>query len=282
MGQILDSTGVYKDTIPSVAGCDSILIIDLEISEELNTELAIAACDSVTYKDSVIYNNGNFTDSLIAVNGCDSIVLVNHDVYDSYRFELNTNACNNFRLPSGIEVSESGIYTDSLKSTNQCDSVFIIDLTINTVNTDINIDGNNLIAEDTLADAYQWLDCDNNFESIQGENEFSFNPETSGVFAVEISKNNCTDTSDCVNMVIDNIAELETAQEPVISQNTSEITVSNLNQSQQIRIVNSLGQVIYNGKVSNQEIKLPKPKSGVYVLQAMGNNGIIRKRFMVQ
>lgn len=281
-GQILDSTGVYKDTIPSVAGCDSILVIDLEISEELFTELAIVSCDSVTYKDSVIYNNGNFTDSLIAVNGCDSIVLVNHDVYNSYRFDINTSACNNFRLPSGIEVSESGIYTDTLKSINQCDSIITIDLTINTVNTDIDIDGNNLITEDTLADAYQWLDCDNNFEAIQGENEFSFSPETSGLFAVEISNNNCTDTSDCVNMVIDNITELETAQEPIISQNASEIIVSNLNQSQQIRIVNSLGQIIYSGKASNQEIKLPKPKLGLYILQADGKNGIIRKRFMVQ
>lgn len=44
---------------------------------------------------------------------------------------------------------------------------------------------------------YQWLDCDNNYITISGASQNTFSPIVSGNYAVQISFNNCVDTSAC-------------------------------------------------------------------------------------
>jgi hypothetical protein len=44
---------------------------------------------------------------------------------------------------------------------------------------------------------FQWLDCDNNFAVIAGETNQVFAPTVNGNYAVEVTQNNCTDTSTC-------------------------------------------------------------------------------------
>lgn len=92
---------------------------------------------------------------------------------------------------------------------NGCDSIVTLDLTINSV-SDISttIDGFLLTANNTNA-TYQWLDCDNNFTIIDGKTEQSFTATSSGSYAVEITENNCVDTSACVVATTVGILERE-------------------------------------------------------------------------
>jgi hypothetical protein len=44
---------------------------------------------------------------------------------------------------------------------------------------------------------YQWLDCNNGYNPVPGETSQSFKPTNNGNYALQITQNNCTDTSSC-------------------------------------------------------------------------------------
>jgi hypothetical protein len=50
--------------------------------------------------------------------------------------------------------------------------------------------------------SYQWIDCNNNYNPISGANQNTFSPLVSGNYAVQISLNNCIDTSACTNVQV--------------------------------------------------------------------------------
>ncbi|MFN6946056.1 MAG: hypothetical protein ACK4ND_13990, partial [Cytophagaceae bacterium] len=60
--------------------------------------------------------------------------------------------------------------------------------------------------------SYQWLDCDNNYAIISGESGQNFTASATGNYAVEITKNGCTDTSACeaVTITINDVNEAPT------------------------------------------------------------------------
>lgn len=49
---------------------------------------------------------------------------------------------------------------------------------------------------------YQWLDCGDDFKSIPGANQQYFEPGLSGSYAVEVSNGFCTDTSECIEVIV--------------------------------------------------------------------------------
>lgn len=70
------SSGVYNDTIPNAAGCDSVLTIDLTINTPTSGTDVISACDSITWIDGNTYTSSNNTATHTLTNaaGCDSVV----------------------------------------------------------------------------------------------------------------------------------------------------------------------------------------------------------------
>lgn len=115
---------------------------------------------------------------------------------------LTQSTCKNYTAPSGTKTwKNSGIYKDTLEnaSLNGCDSVITINLTINNIDSTINKYEDSLQANSSGA-TYQWLDCNNNFKAISGETDQSFTPQESGDYAVKITKNGCTDTSQCYSI----------------------------------------------------------------------------------
>jgi len=61
---------------------------------------------------------------------------------------------------------------------------------------DLTLSSGVLTANQQNAD-YQWIDCNNNYNPISGSNQNTFSPLVSGNYAVQISLNNCIDTSAC-------------------------------------------------------------------------------------
>ncbi|MCF8239183.1 MAG: T9SS type A sorting domain-containing protein [Saprospiraceae bacterium] len=78
------------------------------------------------------------------------------------------------------------------------DTLVTLNLVIHSV-SDISttINGNTLSANNSIA-TYQWLDCDQDFAVIPGETSQSFTAVVDGNYAVQLSENNCVDTSACV------------------------------------------------------------------------------------
>jgi hypothetical protein len=55
----------------------------------------------------------------------------------------------------------------------------------------------NILTANAASGIYQWLDCNNQYEPLQGETNQIFIPKVPGRYAVEITQNGCTDTSIC-------------------------------------------------------------------------------------
>ncbi|KAB1065036.1 T9SS type A sorting domain-containing protein [Salibacter halophilus] len=72
------SSGIYLDTISSSVGCDSILIVDLEVGVT-SSLLNVTSCDSFTISGSgkTYYTSGTYHDTIINAFGCDSIITIN-------------------------------------------------------------------------------------------------------------------------------------------------------------------------------------------------------------
>ncbi len=95
-------------------------------------------------------------------------------------------------------LSAAGSYTETFTgaAANGCDSIVTLNLSVAPDNISVTRDGQTLTADETNAD-YQWINCADN-SAITGANNQSFTPNIPGVFAVVITQNGCSDTSDCV------------------------------------------------------------------------------------
>ncbi|HEX5112921.1 MAG TPA: T9SS type A sorting domain-containing protein [Saprospiraceae bacterium] len=197
---IWNTSGTYQDTIINIAGCDSILTINLTIHHSTEGEISAEACDEyMTPGGNFLTSSGIYTEVLTNAAGCDSVLVINLIILESPIIVLDVETCHSFVSPDGMEIwTASGIYYDTLANIVGCDSIIITNLTIDTVNTAViyEPDVPTLTAEASNAD-YQWVDCNNGFQPIPGATEQSFTPTVNGSYAVIVSENDCSDTSAC-------------------------------------------------------------------------------------
>jgi hypothetical protein len=73
-GTIYTESGVYEALLTSIAGCDSLVTIDLEIFESTSSYLLLTTTDVITYNDVLYTQSGSYTQTLQTINGCDSIL----------------------------------------------------------------------------------------------------------------------------------------------------------------------------------------------------------------
>ncbi len=76
-------SGIYQDTIPNHAGCDSILTINLTLSYDSYASISPAVCNSYVSPggNHTWTSNGTYYDTIPNYHGCDSIISINLTVY---------------------------------------------------------------------------------------------------------------------------------------------------------------------------------------------------------
>lgn len=123
-------SGLYYDTLTNMLGCDSLLIIDLNINST-DTLFSDSACYSYTSPSGKVWTNGGlYFDTLTNALGCDSILRINLFINASYT-SFRDSACSAYLSPSGRHLwKSSGIYQDTLTNSTGCDSVLTINLTL--------------------------------------------------------------------------------------------------------------------------------------------------------
>ncbi|MCB0402937.1 MAG: endonuclease [Flavobacteriales bacterium] len=168
----------------------------------------ITACDSYTWPaNSITYTiSGSYSDTLLNIGGCDSVATINLTVNKTATDSVTFNICNgdNYSYADGTtssNITSNEFHTSTLTggAANSCDSIVTEFLNVTTVNTGITSNGDTLTASSSTG-TYQWLDCDNNYAIISGATNQQYIAMASGNYAVAISENGCTDTSNCVNV----------------------------------------------------------------------------------
>lgn len=206
----------YNDTISQFNSCDSVIVhqfIVYPVPIETDSIYVCYGSDYQMSNDTTFLNiTSNFTynDTLNQTNLCDSIarhyfVVISPDTLVNQYTICNhdTLTLNNGTVVSNI-ISDTVIYT--IYSNYQgCDSVTQDVITLNQINMQLTVTSTNLNALATSG-TFQWLDCQNNYSEIPGENSNTFIPLTSGEYAVQIVSGNCVDTSLCVLFDLNNLS----------------------------------------------------------------------------
>lgn len=109
-GQILTQSGVYTDTIPSAAGCDSIIPIDLTIVGILTgpSQSVVACTDYLSPSGTAYTQSATISDTISALNGCDSVIVINLTItgLPAATFNNTASACDS--ATGTLNVSASG------------------------------------------------------------------------------------------------------------------------------------------------------------------------------
>ena len=140
-------------TIPNVAGCDSVITLDLTINYSNTGTDVITACDSYTWVDGNTYTSSNNTATWTETNaaGCDSLVTLDLTINNSSSSTDIVTACDSYSWVDGNTYTASNNSATWIETNAAgCDSIVTLDLTINSSNT-----GTDVI---TACDSYSWVD----------------------------------------------------------------------------------------------------------------------------
>ncbi len=132
-GKVLDTSGIYKDTLTTVAGCDSIVTLTLEVAPEYRDTIPMTVCINqlpLNWNGMQINSDGYFKYASTSIAGCDSIVTLNLEVVPELRDTVSMTICNN-QLPlnwNGMQINADGYYEYASTSIAGCDSIVTLNL----------------------------------------------------------------------------------------------------------------------------------------------------------
>ena len=281
------NTDSATTTFTNQNGCDSNLTLHLTIHPLQSSTDTVFACSTYTWINGVTYtaNTDSATITFTDQNGCDSLVTLNLNLNQPVFTTTTVSACESYIWTDGTTYTAS---TDSAKQVlvgaNGCDSVVTLDLTIVNLDPELTVTDTSIVASDSTA-IYQWLDCDNGYQPIPGANNQEFEPQESGTYAVEISRDGCVDTSACVFINPVGIARPQQFTRRVFpNPNTGRFAIEfGSEKASRITITNIAGQVVLEQNVRQEQVQwiyLNAP-AGLYFLHIQSKTGLVEQKTMV-
>ena len=133
-------SGIYKDTLTSSSGCDSIVTLSLFVKQPVSSNISREICNGEIYyfNGQPISQSGLYKDTITNIDGCDSVIILNLQVnplpspviilngsllntqtFNSYQWQLNSVNITSANNQSYI-VSQNGIYTVYVTDSKGC------------------------------------------------------------------------------------------------------------------------------------------------------------------
>lgn len=129
---------LYRDTLLTIAGCDSFVNMTLLNVSATRDSLNISICsgDSINFNGRIIRTAGIYRDTVASRSGCDSIITLNVAIYSYFTTALTLRICaNDFVIIGGVVIDSAGTYYDTLTSIHGCDSILTYTLLLNPIST---------------------------------------------------------------------------------------------------------------------------------------------------
>ncbi|MBR08624.1 MAG: hypothetical protein CMP48_13220 [Rickettsiales bacterium] len=137
--QSLTTSGEYTEVFASTTGCDSTVILSLQVDPIYNETASTSICsgDTYTFGSQTLSEAGEYTDVFESITGCDSTVVLTLSINEVYNETATATICEGDEYQFGTQtLSESGEYTEIFTSSNSCDSTVVLTLTVNDVYTE--------------------------------------------------------------------------------------------------------------------------------------------------
>jgi hypothetical protein len=122
-------SGFYTDTLTSVLLCDSVVHLDLVISNTQTQTFTFNSCNSFNWNNNTYNQSGQYTDTLQSISGCDSIIILDLVISNTQYTQDSVIECHSY-LWNGNNLNSSGTYFDTIQSSYGCDSIVTLDLII--------------------------------------------------------------------------------------------------------------------------------------------------------
>lgn len=232
--------------------------------------------------DSIqVSNTGSYT--LTAIKECKSITDTVFVTEGFSYYSTQVTICSS-SLPYisvfGDTFSNGGIYQTIGTNAIGCDSILTLDLTVSHVDTNIVVSGseNQTLTAPLNSDAYQWIDCSTN-TPIAGETSHTFTATQNGSYAVIVTQNNCSNTSQCFSVYSLSLDESNNKLLHIYPNPSTGIfniqIPAHFTGNAVLEIHSITGQKLSSNNVhsiSNFEFELNQP-SGMYILTLKDTNG---------
>lgn len=246
--------------------------------------------------DSLVSPSGNYTwtasgtymDTIPNEGYCDFVMTFNLTVNTNTTIIDTHEACDSFTWIDGnTYTSSNSIATHTLTNVAGCDSVITLNLTINSIDNSTSNFEATITANQTGA-TYQWIDCNNGNSIISGETNSSYTATANGDYAVIITLNGCSDTSNCVNISTIGLDErsllnqIKLFPNPVQNTLTIQGNLANMN----FKLMDTTGKTV-ELKVLEQNtnsaiISMDELPSGVYFIEIYSENNSIKRKIVKQ
>lgn len=125
------NSGTYTQTFATENGCDSTIILNLDVLPANISVISAEICTGSSYGSYT--ETGIYYDTLqnAAFNGCDSIIVLTLEVLEHINFEYSEVLCHGETYDfNGQILTEDGIYQANVSANNGCDSTVTLDLKI--------------------------------------------------------------------------------------------------------------------------------------------------------
>jgi len=195
---------------------------------------------------------------------------------------IQDSLCSAFTSPSGKVYSTTGIYFDTLTNSVSCDSLVQFDLTIFDINDSVYRVGGRMTSVDTWAN-HQWVRCDSGFSPILGATNRFYDATKAGSYAVIVSKGNCLDTSDCIQISLTGLNDMLNDNLTIFpNPATSILTIRQSNDIAftKVAIIDLSGKIVKilpNNK--NSVVNVSDLESGVYFVRIQTKNEMVHFKF---
>ena len=271
-GNTYTTSGTYMDTIPNKAGCDSLMTLNLTINLSPTKSIAAKACDSLFWRGKTYKMSGIYKDTMHNAGSCDSIFILTLTINHTTSSTHIAKACGGY-IWNGNTYTKTGIYKDTIGNSGGCDSILILDLTVTHMNATVSVN-NNVITADSVADSYQWVNCLTNYSPIAGETNKTYSATSSGSYAVIEKKNGCIDTSNCVPIIVTDIATATNEQIQFYPNPSAGIYYLTLPEQTEIKIMNLAGEVVLYRKLGkgDHQLDLLKVADGIYLMHVFNEH----------
>lgn len=292
----------HTSSLSSVNGCDSIIVTNLSVNTSLNYTVNEDICSGTnyTYPDGTIsnniINNESQVSTLTSQNGCDSIITTYLNVLPTPSLnpisdqsicvgESITLTATPSQTGGTYDWSPGGLNTQSITVSPTTSTTYVVTYTLNgcasqaesamvTVNPMPDV-GTSLVVDvitvNETGAVYQWLDCNNNNNPLNGETNQSYTATTNGSYAAQVDLNGCIDTSACVAITGLGLYDLVSSSlsiHPNPANNEIHVTSDAILEGLTYKVIDLTGRIVKKGIFSkNAIVNIDPLTSGSYFLE---------------
>ncbi|MDB4088923.1 T9SS type A sorting domain-containing protein, partial [Flavobacteriales bacterium] len=261
------SNNTATDTLTNSAGCDSVVTLNLTITNSSSATDVVSSCNSYTWINGITYTSSNNTATQTLTNaaGCDSIVTLNLTITNSPLISQPINQTVNIGNNAQFQFLTSGTLLNYQ---------WQMDVGIGYVN---------------LSNAGQFSGADTNLLTVSNVNMANNNTNFRCIIT---ESSTCKDTTNSVKLFVSSgtsIIEQTNSLVNLYPNPTSDFVTINLaNKSKgQVIVLDLLGKVVLNKEFNSNQIQLSLKSiesKGTYLVKIMDSNGnvIANKKLIYQ